>query len=334
MKRVLIFLLLMLASTSWAKELSYVVNGDTLTINYATSDFGDDTNPATLQWPASIDHFIGLANQGKYAFCVEAQSDTTGWRWIRQTLQGTSAGAGVDLKKVNRVEDFGANDVRASNGVRFLIWKGLVTKFVFKEHKAGKRVFIKIYPTPLPQSDTQIVERIVEKPAASNNSLSNFQMPKLPKFGLAAHLGAMSTIDGNVAPMATLTLRIDGSLVQVYGFQSLFFPREEDFLEKNSDVYDQGVGFLAGKQLSQKIWLIAGYQRQEIVLDDQSDQSGRNISWFQGGEGGLMLRGDDYFVTLTGLYGHKKVWSQTWDQTLETDMGARLAVGIRFKGGK
>ena len=53
-----------------------------------------------------------------------------------------------------------------------------------------------------------------------------------------------------------------------------------------------------------------------------------------GGELGLMWLSDNHFVSLTGLYGHRKEWCDDWSQTLETDAGVRLAVGVRFLGGK
>ena len=92
---------------------------------------------------------------------------------------------------------------------------------------------------------------------------------------------------------------------------------------------------MIGKQISKPLWLMVGYERQEIVLDDGSDQSGRNILWFQGGELGLMWLGDNHMVTLTGLYGHRKQWVESWDQILETDVGVRISASIPlFKGGK
>jgi hypothetical protein len=335
MKKVLIFLLLLLAGQSLAKPVE--CDSRSLRINLMPGEVGQTlTQDNFRSLPTGFMAMVDSANVNQCRIVVEVSNDPTKWKMLRLMSQD-SRYKGVNFETMNLVFDGALNVARRQAADQFLNWIGVSPDAIidYRPMRDGKQCFVEVYSAPLlPYQQPRIVERIVEKPAESSSSSPSFQMPKLPKFGLAAHLGATSTIDGKVAPMATLTLRIDGSLVQVYGFQSLLFPREEDFLEKGSDVYDQGVGLLAGKQLSQKIWLIAGYERQEILLDDQSDQSGKNISWFQGGEAGLMLRGDDYFVTLTGLYGHKKVWSQTWDQTLETDMGARLAVGIRFKGGK
>ncbi len=335
MKRVLIFLLLLLAGQVLAKPVE--CDNNSLRVNLMPGDVGqtltrDDFRGLSVDFVAMIDS----VNANKSRLVVEVSNDPTKWKLLRLMAQDPRY-KGVNFETMNLVFDGALNVARRQVADQFLSWIGVSPDAIidYRPMRDGKQSFIEIYSAPLlPYQQPRIVERIVEKPAPSSSSSSGFQMPKLPKFGLAVHLGATSTIEGNVAPMATLSLRIDGSVVQAYGFHSLLFPREEDFLSKGSDVYDQGVGLLVGKQLSQKIWLIAGYQRQEIVLDDQSDQSGKNISWFQGGEGGLMLRGDDYFVTLTGLYGHKKVWSQTWDQTLETDAGVRLAVAVRFKGGK
>jgi hypothetical protein len=335
MKRVLIFLLLLLAGQALAKSVE--CDDHSLRINLMPGEVGQTLTQDNFHGlPAAFMAMVDSANANQCRIVVEVSNDPTKWKTLRLMAQDPRY-KGVNFETMNLVFDGALNVARRQAADQFLNWIGVSSDAIidYRPMRDDEKCFIKVYSAPLlSYQQPRIVERIVEKPMASNNSSSNFQMPKLPKFGLAVHLGATSTIDGNVAPMGTVSLRIDGSLVQAYGFHTLFFPREEDFLEKDSDVYDQGIGLLVGKQLSQKIWLIAGYQRQEIVLDDQSDQSGKNILWFQGGEGGLMLRGDDYFVTLTGLYGHKKVWSQTWDQTLETDMGARLAVGIRFKGGK
>lgn len=336
MKRVLVGIFLwlaLLASNGLAQDSGGVVSGDTLTIYYQTGDLADGTDPAKINWPGNIDHFIDLANQGKYVFCVEAQSDTTGWRWIRQTLRGTSAGAGVNLKKVNRVEDFGANEVRASNGVRFLVWKGLTSKLVFKELKGGDRVFIKIYPTPLPQPETKFVERIVERQAperpAMTMDLSGLKMPKLPKLAFALQPGVSSTWH-SAAPALCFNLVYGHWLAQAYGFHSLFIRYEREVLGGQYDTYDQGAGVLFGRQLSRPLWLVAGYSVQENLLDD-TDQAGRRLFRFRGGEAGLLIVPvNGLTVNLTGLYGHVK----NWDASETTDVGCRVAVyfGKKWRG--
>lgn len=335
MKRILVFLLLMLAGQALAKPVEH--DDRSLRVNLMPGDVGqtltqDDFRGLSTGFMAVVDS----ANANQCRIVVEVSNDPTKWKILRLMSQDPRY-QGVNFETMNLVFDGALNVARRQVVDQLLIWIGVSpeAEIEYRPMRDDDTCFIKIHSAPLrPSQQSRIVERIVEKPAESSSSSPSFQMPKLPKFGLAVHLGATSTIDGNVAPMGTLSLRIDGSLVQVYGFQSLFFPREEDFLRKNSSVYDQGVGLLVGKQLSQKIWLVAGYQRQEIVLDDRSNQSGRNISWFQGGEAGLMLRGDDYFVTLTGLYGHRKEWLPDWSHTLETDAGVRLSVALRFKGGK
>lgn len=335
MKRVLVFLLLLLASQVLAKPVE--CDNSSLRINLMPGEVGqtltqDNFRGLCTGFMAMVDS----ANANECRIVVEVSNDPTKWKMLRLMAQDLRY-QGVNFETMNLVFDGALNVARRQAADQFLNWIGVSPDAIidYRPMRDDKQCFVEIYSAPLlPYQQPRIVERIVEKPALSSSLSPSFQMPRLPKFGLAVHLGATSTIDGNVAPMATLTLRIDGSLVQAYGFHSLLFPREEDFLAKGRDVYDQGVGLLAGKQLSQKIWLIAGYQRQEIVLDDQSDQSGRNISWFQGGEGGLMIRGDDYFVTLTGLYGHRKEWLADWSHTLETNAGVRLAVAVRFKGGK
>ncbi len=335
MKRVLVFLLLLLAGQALAKPVE--CDDHSLRINLMPGEVGQTLTQDNFRGlPAVFMAMVDSANANQCRIVVEVSNDPTKWKMLRLMAQDPRY-KGVNFETMNLVFDGALNVARRQVTDQFLNWIGVSPDAIidYRPMRDGRQCFVEIYSVPLlPYQQPRVVERIIEKSAPSNNSLASFQLPKLPKFGLAVHLGATSTLDGNVAPMAALTLRIDGSLVQVYGFQSLLFPREEDFLVKGCDVYDQGVGLLAGKQISQKIWLIAGYGRQEIVLDDHSDQSGRNISWFQGGEAGLLLRGDDYFLTLTGLYGHHKEWSPSWDQTLETDAGVRLSVGLRFKGGK
>lgn len=335
MKRVLVFLLLLLAGQALAKPVE--CDKHSLRINLMPGEVGQTlTQDKFRDLHPGFMAMVDSANANQCRLVVEVSNDPTKWKLLRLMAQD-SRYQGVNFETMNLVFDGALNVARRQATDQFLSWIGVSQDAIvdYRPMRDGKKCFVEIYSAPLlPYQQPRVIERIVEKPAPSNNSSASFQLPKLPKFGLAVHLGATSTIDGNFAPMAALTLRIDGSLVQAYGLHSLIFSREEDFLAKGRDVYDQGAGLLAGKQLSQKIWLIAGYQRQEIVLDDHSDQSGKNISWFQGGEGGLMLRGDDYLITLTGLYGHRKEWSPTWDQTLDTDAGVRLAVAVRFKGGK
>lgn len=335
MKRVLIFLMLLLAGQALAKPVE--CSDRSLRINLMSGEVGQTLTQDNFRGlPAGFMAMVDSANANQCRLVVEVSNDPTKWKTLRLMAQDPRY-KGVNFETMNLVFDGALNVARRQAADQFLNWIGVSSDAIidYRPMRDDEKCFIKVYSAPLlSYQQPRIVERIIEKPAESSSSSPSFQMPKLPKFGLAGHAGATSTINGNVAPMGTVSLRIDDSIVQVYGFHSLFFPREEDFLRKNSDVYDWGVGALLGKQLSQKIWLVAGYGRQEIVLDDQSDQSGKNISWFQGGEAGFMLREDDYFVTLTGLYGHRKEWLSDWSHTLETDAGVRLAVAVRFKGGK
>lgn len=336
MKRFLVFLCLclaLLANSGLAQDSGGVVSGDTLTIYYQTGDLADGTDASKVNWPKSIDHFIALANQGKCEFFVEASNDTVHWRWVERILRGTKSGVGVNIRRVNRTNDAAATAARMKNALRLLKSRGLERKAVRYLPVDGDRVFIKIYPVmTMVSASPQVVERIIEKPAAPF-VLPKFDLPKLPKLGLSLHVGATSTWK-NVAPMAALSLQYKNSIVQAYGMHSLFFPREQNALSQDREVYDQGVGLLVGKQIGRPLWLLVGYERQETVLDDRSDQSSKNVFWFQGCEFGLMWFGDNHFVTLTGLYGHRKEWQSDWNQVLETNTAVRLAVGVRFLGGK
>ncbi len=333
MKRVLIFLLLLLAGQALAQPVEY--NDHSLRINLIPSAVGntltkDDFRDVSKGFRAVVDS----VNANQCRLVVEVSNDSTKWRMLRIMAQDYRYN-GVDFKTMNLVFDAALNVARRQAVEPILFWLGVSPNAIvdYRPLRDEEKCFVKIYSAPLlPYQQPRVIERIVEKPAAPF-VFPNFQMPKLPKLGLALHLGVTSTWE-NVAPMAALSLRFNNSVVQAYGFHSLFLPREQNALGENRDIYDQGVGLLVGKQIGRPLWLMVGYERQEIVLDDQGDQSGRNIFWFQGGELGLMWLGDNHFVTLTGLYGHRKEWSPTWDQTLTTDVGLRLSVALRFKGGK
>lgn len=333
MKRVLIFLLLLLAGQALAQPVE--CDDHSLRINLMPSAVGNTlTKDDFRDLPAGFMAVVDSVNANQCRLVVEVSNDSTKWRMLRIMAQDHRY-KGVDFKTMNLVFDAALNIARRQAVEPILFWLGVSPNAIvdYRPLRDEEKCFVKIYSAPLlPYQQPRVIERIVEKPAAPF-VLPNFQMPKLPKLGLALHLGATSTWK-NVVPMATLSLRYNNSVVQAYGFHSLFLPREQNALGENRDVYDQGVGLLVGKQIGRPLWLMVGYERQETVLDDQSDQSGRNIFWFQGGELGLMWLGDNHFVTLTGLYGHRKEWSPTWDQTLTTDVGLRLSVALRFKGGK
>ena len=333
MKRVLIFLLLLLASQALAKPVE--CDNNSLRITLMSGEVGETLTEDNFRGlSAGFMAMVDSANVNQCRIVVEVSNDRTKWKILRLMAQD-SRYKGVNFETMNLVFDGALNVARRQVADQFLNWLGVSPDAIigYRPLRDDEQCFVRIYSAPLlPYQQPRVVERVIEKPAPSNNLSSSFQLPQLPKLGLMLHLGATSTWK-NAAPMAALSLRHKDSLVQAYGLYSLFFPREQNALGQDREVYDQGAGLLLGQRIGEQLWLLAGAERQEIVLDDRSDQSGKNILWFQGGELGLMWLGDNHFVSLTGLYGHKKEWSPTWDQTLDTDAIVRLAVGIRFLGG-
>ena len=336
MKRVLVGIFLWLALLA-GQALAQPVECDnhSLRINLMPGEVGQTLTQDNFRGlSADFMAMIDSVNANKSRLVVEVSNDSTKWRMLRLMAQD-SRYKGVDFKTMNLVFDAALNVARRQAVEQFLVWLGVSPNAIieYRPMRDEKRCFVEMRSAPLlAYQQLRIVERPAEKSVAPF-VLPKFVMPKLPKLGLALHGGVTSTWE-NVAPMATLSLRYNNSVVQAYGFYSLFVPREEKALGQDREVYDQGVGLLVGQQIGRPLWLMIGYERQEIVLDDRGDQSSKNIFWFQGGELGLMWLDDNHFVTLTGLYGHRKEWRSDWSQILETDAGVRLAVGVRFFGGK
>lgn len=293
--------------------------------NALTADDFRDLHPGFMA-------MVDSANANQCRLVVEVSNDPTKWKLLRLMSQDPRY-KGVNFEAMNLVFDGALNLARRQVVEQVLSWINVSPEAIVEYRPLrDDECFIRICSAPLlPYQQPRTIERvIVEKPVPF---VPQLEMPQLPKLGLTLHLGATSTWR-NAAPMAALSLRYKDSMVQAYGFHSLFFPREQNALGGKRDVYDQGVGLLLGQQIGRQLWLLAGCERQEVVLDDRGDQSGKNIFWFQGGELGLMWLGDNHFISLTGLYGHRKEWNSDWNQALETDAGVRLAVGIRFLGGK
>lgn len=335
MKRVLVFLLLMLAGQALAQPVDW---NNHLRISLQPGEVGTTLTKDNFRGlPDGFIAMIDSVNANQCRLVVGVSNDPTKWKMLRLMAQDQHY-SGVNFETMNLVFDGALNVARRQAVEEVLVWIGVSSNAIieYRPMRDEEECFVEIYSAPLlpyqePRVVERVVERIVEQPAAPF-VLPKFELPKLPKLGLALHLGVTSTWE-SAAPMAALSLRYKESMIHVYGLHSLFLPREQNFVGKDRDAYDQGFGVLVGTQVSELLWLLAGYERQEIVLDDGSYQSGRNVLWFQGGEAGLMWLCDNHFVTLTGLYGHRKQWSPSWDQTLETDVGVRLSVGLRFLGG-
>lgn len=333
MRFLIILLCLLLAGQAMAKPVE--CDSQSLRISLMPGEVGNLTADDFHGLPASFTAMIDSVNANKSRLVVEVSNDPTKWRLLR-LMERDPRYRGVNFEVMNLVFDGALNLARRQVVEQFLVWLGVSSDAIveYRPLRDYEQCFVKIYSAPLlSYQQPRVVERvIVEKPVPF---VPQFEMPQLPKLGLALHLGATSTwTRKSAAPMAALSLRYRDSMVQAYGLHSLFFPRQEKFLGQDREVYDQGVGLLLGQQIGRQLWLLAGCQRQEVVLDDNSDQSGRNILWFQGGELGLMWLGDNHFVSLTGLYGHRKEWNSDWKQELETNTAVRLAVGVRFLGGK